>query len=1013
MPALSPSQETTWRTRHEVRQYVYISRPATVFAARIDMASVSYPLTSITFDTVTTGTYTDIEPGMTLLLGSSAGASDYGIQRVRSAATSSTIPVGRTSQGTRVGELTIVNDAYITVLNERRVWSKIPYIAQNGTQYKDELTFSSSTSQPPVANAGVDYADTVDPNTGVITVDFDGSASYAVANGATISTYAWDFADGTPSTASSATVSDVTFPAGERYVKLTVTDSSGNSHSAYQWVVAVDPESVYNWIPVELSEHINNRDGATFSFTVKGSALSRSTYPEGTRVICIWKEKYNGTSSTVSGITGREYTRFTGWLAQEVQRINPENNGVKKQVTFRCQDIGERLKTLPVFSQRIDRDNSPNNWYDLAYANIDRYIHYLLHWHSTALDVADFVPSNTGNTYAIPSLETDGGNFFDQVDRLAQAIGYKLTVNSAGQLRMRGDPIILPTSAQASAYSLPTQRTSTTVTTLTAADYGEVEFSSAEPPRYHWNWGEAVLVNASSKKQSSVFCYAPGATPGQGLSSNTQGEQLVTGQDELNVREGHRYAARLNPTQVNHRIALAHGGWLFEPADMEWVKITIPAGVTPQRGVTYSAENFLPTRVTRRFDPLKSKVSVSIDLEREVQGAEAQTYTPPKVETQDFPAYTVPTIQFPTPVLPVLPPSVPVGVINLALFAFSEGGVTGRLIITRDFDSASPTWVVKSFASLGMDGAFSSFVIDPFSPLYLGTGTQVNGRLASSTTLYKVEDVFGTPVLTAQHTFATAIGSSNSSHRFLQASRGTQNWFMCISQDVGSGIGTNITYTTDGSTWTESTITPYTTNNAFINLPTLVMSERTAGTAVAGAYSADNVGAFYKTTDYGATWAVQGSPSDFGVVSGGWLYIPYGDTTFSRLYYGQNTSTSNRNFKVSTSGTALVSDYAPRTRRCVHACDTYPNRVAALLTSELSGTVRQLYTAADGLTFTLKQTSMGDYHGVYVGSNNPDLLIIWGDAKISISTDFGTTLVDKTGNLASVTNARIENICGG
>ncbi len=68
----------------------------------------------------------------TILLGSTAGASDLGITRARLFPTSSRLYIGRSSEGTRIGEVTLTDNAYFTVLEEMRVWSKVPYINSLG-----------------------------------------------------------------------------------------------------------------------------------------------------------------------------------------------------------------------------------------------------------------------------------------------------------------------------------------------------------------------------------------------------------------------------------------------------------------------------------------------------------------------------------------------------------------------------------------------------------------------------------------------------------------------------------------------------------------------------------------------------------------------------------------------------------------------------------------------------------------------------------------------------------------
>ena len=139
MPTQSAPNLSTWRTGHPYRAfgYLYVLRPTIVFQALVNMASVSYPLTSITFDTVTTGAYTDVRPNMTVFIGSSAGAYDQGRQRIRSAASSSVLTIGRSSRGTRPGEVNVTDNAYITVIDLKEVWAKIPYITPDGISFKD------------------------------------------------------------------------------------------------------------------------------------------------------------------------------------------------------------------------------------------------------------------------------------------------------------------------------------------------------------------------------------------------------------------------------------------------------------------------------------------------------------------------------------------------------------------------------------------------------------------------------------------------------------------------------------------------------------------------------------------------------------------------------------------------------------------------------------------------------------------------------------------------------------
>src|SRR3990167_4304680 len=115
----------------------FLLAPTTVFAARVNAASFTYPIDEVQFDGVTTGTFSGILPNMTILFGSTAGASDLGVTRVRKLADSDTLFFGRSSQGDHYGEVDLADNCYITVLNDYRVWAKIPNIASDGTIYMD------------------------------------------------------------------------------------------------------------------------------------------------------------------------------------------------------------------------------------------------------------------------------------------------------------------------------------------------------------------------------------------------------------------------------------------------------------------------------------------------------------------------------------------------------------------------------------------------------------------------------------------------------------------------------------------------------------------------------------------------------------------------------------------------------------------------------------------------------------------------------------------------------------
>src|SRR5690606_39449163 len=109
--------------------------------------------------------------------------------------------------------------------------------------------------------------------------------SYAVAEGASISSYSWDVQDGTitSGTASDAAIT-VTFPAGFRWISLTVTDSNGVTNTTRRPILAVDPDD---------DPTLKSATNITLRLTQNGNTLTanipenipRSSYPDGTLVM--------------------------------------------------------------------------------------------------------------------------------------------------------------------------------------------------------------------------------------------------------------------------------------------------------------------------------------------------------------------------------------------------------------------------------------------------------------------------------------------------------------------------------------------------------------------------------------------------------------------------------------------------------------------------------------------------------------------------------------------------------
>ena len=604
MPAiLSP---TLWRTNpYKFTPYLYLDAPPIVFSAQI-LATPLYPAPEFLFGVVTFGTYTDVKKDMTILFGTTPVGSDLGRGRIRLNASSTKIFIGRSSQGYQDGEADLTAGTYITVLDDYRVWARIPFIADGltdvngsvpplGTTYKDwDIDITQGYHGYPIVNlgGGIAYANLVNPDTNVITCTFKPDQLSILVSGASFSSWLWDVADGTITSGSTTTAQiTVTFPVGRRYIHLTATDSGGHSTTRHLLVVAAKKGTAYAPIEDFTLNPLKNAlaGGQTCDITV-WSNIPNYTYPDGTTVI-VWQEETYGTTtgsinviSDIIGQTGFEHILFAGYHQTDPNTMDATAVGETTSVTLSCLDVLGRLATLPGFSQEINRETLPTTWIQMQSANMDKYFDYLLFWHSTALFVTDFYWTYTGDTYAFSRLGSDADDLYSQVEKLADnAIGYHLASNQQGMMFIRPDPQLL---------SL-TSRTSVVVIDTTQADYEHLSFTGQKPPRSHWDRGAAVIAstaNASSAPTPlTAFGVAPGRAPGQGKESNDRNEQLVTNETELYVRMGMRRARENSNLSYLSVKPIWTGNAGVDPAYGQWVTITLTAQYAAQRRITFTS----------------------------------------------------------------------------------------------------------------------------------------------------------------------------------------------------------------------------------------------------------------------------------------------------------------------------------------------------------------------------------------------------------------------------------------
>lgn len=980
---------------------LFLLQPDVVFSAQVNQAEFVYPIWQVTWDGTISGSYTNVKANMTVLFGSSAGADDLGRQRTISAADTTKLYFGRSSKGVKDGEVNLSDNVYITVLDDYRVWAKVPYIDAAGTIAKDGIfTYGDQNENiPPKANGGTGFAATIDSVTSKITVDFDSAASYGLVN--SISTISWDVDDGTITVGTSASAAiTATFPAGFRWVRLTVIDSVANSHTTAIPVYARDPASDTTVGAFEIERHPIRKDGQEMSFKIL-SDIAESTYPDGTLVM-LWEDEPSSSSD-------RSHMRFTGWHHTDPAQISAGKTGILRGVTFDCLDVAGKLKTIPGFPISIEGNAAPSSWLEMANPNMDRYIDHILRWHSTAFEVAPFTLSGTGSSYPFVILGSDAGSIWEQAARRAQSLvpDYILTCNTKGQIAIKPDPMIQATA----------DRTATVQVALTESDWSDIRYSHERPPRVHWLRSDAVLASASTI--AAMFCVAPDNTPGQGTSEQTHGEQLAISQDNLNTAEGNRYA-RLNAEETFFNITLAEGSdQSIEPASMTWVTMVISASTAAQRGLTLSTARGLvhEINISYRHERTGLTKTAVLTWERETSGTAATTYIPPATNIDiDYepPAYSG-----------YSPDQVPSNASDGLgkVYVMDDS----KLYKTDDFSAASPTW--DDITGLAAGDELHDWILDPYRPT-------TTGFLLTSGGVYKFTDLdTATPTVTQKLTVAAFLtGASSASGFYAWKIIGSINQdgyfaFVATTEDGGSGnwyASDEIwcVYTSDsGDNWSYVQIYATADNSVyhkggFDYVPHLVSGAiRMYCCFVNNAVFSSTL--LYRSDNGGASWSQVFSTGGQGggsLAGGTVIHCPYkNNEDGNSVYWGLEPASSvNTTYRSTNGGGDSASIDLQSIESGGGNGGTFSSRTGVesytqdnnLVYIWQGNNIDYFLKSIDGGTSFSKQPTSGLNTGPVRASGgfpyNGSQFYALTDGGVFVSTDAGDSFVDKTGDIVSL-----------
>lgn len=576
--ALTSGELTALRgSGHATDAWLSVVPATTVATARINQTSFTNPVTQLTVDNTSAAWLPYVRKGMAVWIGTTAGARDIGVYRVRENPSATTLSIAEMSTGDP-GLLALstlrplTNDAYITVKHSDDLWSILPVI-QQGEFLKD--ADDPYTNQNALGGQIPGYVNIGGHRRGRVA---GGSLSFTFAAEVhwfeTIGTASitWTFQNGTPSTATGIGPHTVSFPAGTHEVVCVATSANGGVALARRRVFAHDFATNPPYSVKILSDRVT-KQGRRLSLEVIGADLDDTDLQTGTMVM-FWEELYFEGGATLDSAT----TDCVGWIE------SVSGGGESGVPVYRVEVMQalHRLEQIRGFSQVLTATANPSNWQEVSptLCHFNFYVFYLLYWHTTLLQLFDYDAQSfvevVMNTWA-----NDPGDWYTAINRLGSFVSAELGQASDGSLYLRRQPSLMNNTER----NLLPERVTLTID-ATSCDLAVIpDMEHRQFPEVGQTQGFAFMYNVVTGQKTGLKAYAPGEVPGQGGRTEPMPHQWVAHPSHLDLLVANYHAMLNNPyprVTVQLTRSNAVNALLTAPAELYWVVLDIDAEHWPE-----------------------------------------------------------------------------------------------------------------------------------------------------------------------------------------------------------------------------------------------------------------------------------------------------------------------------------------------------------------------------------------------------------------------------------------------
>jgi len=689
--ALTAPEITTYRTPRQATRVLFaIPTYHTIYTAELASAPSSNDMAGTLSFTNGSGTLSDVLADMTLYVGTSAGAYDLGMCRIRKAPIAGTFYIGEISEV----EFDHAGTVYLTVVDDYSLWAKPVKLVSGVAKMDYDVAYSDQhTNFDPVPIMGSHAVGKL--VNGTVTLRLGPSAdtaSYVI--GSSVSSYAWTCAG---ASFSSTTVANpnVTFTSAGTYLAYcTITGANGKTFKGVRYVVIYDDDNPLH--PGVLRNCSYDYESGGMSFGVEMYADIETTDIRYRSLVIVVTEDTvdNVATSFACPIQGRENILAVGWIGPE----NINYHETLGMVDFTCHNAAWWFKQMEGYLSGVEfKVGTSDDWTNCSTLTVRKMLFHFLHWRTTATRLMDVLL--TSDTKYSAGFKTVTGGLWEQITEIGNSsIFAKPGVDRFNRLWIEVESQMVP---EASRTSFPE------IMDIDSQDWvGEVQIMH-ELPQISMLYFSGISVDASANPLAYVSL-SPGHIHGRYGMTETVDNLLVSSQSDCNQLCGLYYGWKNNRKEIE--VELAASQRMIDLWPRQYVNITITADEDP-RGVGFDGRA-IPRRIEPKHDAKNGVLSFKHYYEPETfEGLAVNGDIPDSEGYDDFGTISkFPPIK-PLPItpleMPVIPEDVPDGVgPQYVLLASSNYG----LLFTTNGNEAIGTDVEWQFMNSGLTTDQANYV---------------------------------------------------------------------------------------------------------------------------------------------------------------------------------------------------------------------------------------------------------------------------------------------------------------